>query len=111
MDNFDGMAMVRVRPRSDADGFDFVVACWRELQGDPDVEAVAVLSVVDDFSESLPVRAEDVLTIAPKSSSPRAMFASSTRMFRPESRPSICSGRAVHFPKRRSIAWLSCRAK
>jgi hypothetical protein len=62
-----GIAIVGVVPRPDRDRLGLFVDCWRALQLDQEVEAVAVISVGKNLSDALPTREDDLITIAPKS--------------------------------------------
>ncbi len=67
VDHVDAIAVVRVLPCVDATELGGVIACWRALQDDPAVGAVAVLTSSEDFSSALPTDDPDVVTIGPKS--------------------------------------------
>jgi hypothetical protein len=68
VDQLDGISIVRLHSRPDPSELAGVTACWRRLQADPAVRAVAVLSVSKDFGAAVITDAGDPVTIAPKSS-------------------------------------------
>ena len=68
VDQIDSVAIVRLHARPDLTELVGLTACWRSLQADPAVRAVAVVSVTQDFGAAVAADAADALTIAPKSS-------------------------------------------
>jgi enoyl-CoA hydratase/carnithine racemase len=68
VDQLEGIAIVRLHARPDPCELADVVACWRSLQADRAVRAVAVVSIGENFSAAVLTDAGDPMTIAPKSS-------------------------------------------